>query len=275
VTVTHPASAPSSRHGTPFDGLAGGYDRMRAIPPSALERIADWVTEHTTATAETWFLEPGVGTGRIAAPFLARGYRYVGLDRSEAMVRVLQARPLGVGRRVVLGDVRTLPFADASFDVVLSTHLLYLVDGWARALGEIRRVLRPGGSYLHCFEHSDADPTARALADAWQSAISSRAAAASWPAFGTDTEIVAALRASGATVTSAVPARWTRRRTLDRYLHGYSTRIRPLYPDVEDELFAQIVGDFLAWARRTHPGATVGRRFAFQVHRARWPGDPS
>lgn len=42
-------------------------------------------------------------------------------------------------------DVTALPFADASFDAVLATHMLYHVEPPLRAISELRRVLRSGG----------------------------------------------------------------------------------------------------------------------------------
>jgi ubiquinone/menaquinone biosynthesis C-methylase UbiE len=42
-------------------------------------------------------------------------------------------------------DAQELPFADASFDVVIANHMLYHVSSRDKALAEIRRLLRPGG----------------------------------------------------------------------------------------------------------------------------------
>jgi SAM-dependent methyltransferase len=71
----------------------------------------------------------------------------------------------GVADRVELhtGDVRKLPFADASFDVVVSSwalHNIYDADGRRQALQEIMRVLKPGGRVAlmdirHTAEYAD------------------------------------------------------------------------------------------------------------------------
>ena len=68
-------------------------------------------------------------------------------------------------------DGQSLPFPDASFDAALSTMTLCTIPDLAAALGELRRVLRPGGN-LHFLEHGLApDETVRRLQrrlDPWQ-----------------------------------------------------------------------------------------------------------
>ena len=61
--------------------------------------------------------------------------------RPNVEVARTRLRPLGV-RVVAVADSPTLPFADASFDLVVSRHPVVVL--W----GEIARVLRPGGTYL-------------------------------------------------------------------------------------------------------------------------------
>src|SRR5205085_6706516 len=46
------------------------------------------------------------------------------------------------------GDVQDLPFGDEAFDVVAALWMLYHVPDVARALREVRRVLRPGGLFV-------------------------------------------------------------------------------------------------------------------------------
>jgi len=235
---------------------------MRPVPQAALEWITDGVVRQAGATPATRFLEPGIGTGRIAAPLVRRGYQYVGLDPSAPMLRV---RPNLCP--VVQGDVRAMPFAAHAFDVVLTAHVLYLVEGWRSGLAEIRRVLRPGGRYLHCFERSADTPAARVLAERWQAAVGPQ----SWPTAVTDDEILDALRQGGARVESHVVANWSRVRSLEDFLAGYETKMRPLYPELDENHLHALVQDFTAWARRVYPfGAEVGHDIHFEIHTVRW-----
>jgi SAM-dependent methyltransferase len=75
----------------------------------------------------------------------ARFNDIAGLDFSEESVRFCAEKGLP---RVYRGDICDLPFKDASYDVVLATDIIEHVDDDHRALGEVLRVLKPGGHVL-------------------------------------------------------------------------------------------------------------------------------
>ena len=90
-------------------------------------------------------LEVGCGPGRLAERLrVERGIRVTAVDTSERMVALARAR--GIDAR--LGDVHTLAFGDASFDVVIAAWMLYHVADLDHGLREIARVLRPGGALI-------------------------------------------------------------------------------------------------------------------------------
>jgi ubiquinone/menaquinone biosynthesis C-methylase UbiE len=100
-------------------------------------------------------LEVGCGTGEIAMRAKARsGPRgsVAGIDPSPEMIAVARQKAaranLDIDYRVA--SVEALPFADATFDVVLSSLMMHHLpeDLKPRALAEIRRVLKPGGRLL-------------------------------------------------------------------------------------------------------------------------------
>jgi len=94
-----------------------------------------------------------VGTG-VDVKHLPPGCEVVGIDISEGMLRRACARHECQGRslRLVRTDALALCFPDDSFDTVVSSCTMCSVPDPLRALGEIYRVLRPGGQLL-MFEH--------------------------------------------------------------------------------------------------------------------------
>ena len=98
-------------------------------------------------------LEVGCGGG-VALPVLARRLRprrLVGLDIDAERLERARLRIRGLEARVELhaGDVRELPFADASFDLIVDFGTSYHVARRAQALREIARVLAVGGRFVH------------------------------------------------------------------------------------------------------------------------------
>jgi ubiquinone/menaquinone biosynthesis C-methylase UbiE len=80
--------------------------------------------------------------GLAARPSIYDGSR--GEDARDVLASmVLERRPSAV---LEMGDVQRLPFADASFDVVIAAWMLYHVPDVSQGLREIWRVLRPGGA---------------------------------------------------------------------------------------------------------------------------------
>ena len=102
-------------------------------------------------------LEIGCGRG-VALPVLARRLEpseLVGVDIDPALIAEARKRveAAGVAAAVLKADVRSLPFAAASFDLVVDFGTCYHVSGGDRgaraALGEIARVLCDGGLFVH------------------------------------------------------------------------------------------------------------------------------
>lgn len=88
------------------------------------------------------FLDVGCGTGWFGARVQSElGAVTTAVDQSERMVEL--ARDAGVDARVA--DVQDMPFDDGAFDGAGANWMLYHVPDLDRALGEIVRVLRPGG----------------------------------------------------------------------------------------------------------------------------------
>jgi ubiquinone/menaquinone biosynthesis C-methylase UbiE len=93
-------------------------------------------------------LDAGVGTGRNA-PFYSRRTSVVGIDLSPAMLARAERRRPQSAAPIELRqmDVAHLDFPSASFDGAVATFLFCVLpdDQQVPALGELRRVVRPGG----------------------------------------------------------------------------------------------------------------------------------
>ncbi len=119
-------------------------------------------------------LELGAGTGLNVAHYPAAVAELVLTEPEPPMLRRLAARAAGrtPPARTLRASAEHLPFADASFDTVVSTLTLCSVDDLPAALAEVRRVLVPGGRLLF-LEHVRSDDARRArrqdrLAPLWR-----------------------------------------------------------------------------------------------------------
>lgn len=97
-------------------------------------------------------LEIGGGAGAMAEQLLTRrpDVRLTATDVDQAMVSAAGERLARFGDRAVVqqADATGLPFPDGSFDTVLSFIMLHHVVDWEKALAEVLRVVRPGGSLV-------------------------------------------------------------------------------------------------------------------------------
>ena len=139
------------------------------------DNVADYAAKHYASGARTFMtvrqermlemldalllptaaqvLDAGCGPGYMLAALARRGLDVSGLDAAPEMLRMSRERlqSLHPDRtfRLELGSIESLPFADASFDVVCTAGVVeYLKDDHA-VLAEMYRVLRPGGYLLY------------------------------------------------------------------------------------------------------------------------------
>jgi SAM-dependent methyltransferase len=97
----------------------------------------------------------GCGEGRVTRDLAARGHRVTSLDASPTLLRA--AAEADPGGEYVLGAAEALPFADASFDLVVAYNVLMDVADMPAAVGEVARVLVPGGHLCACVTHPFTD----------------------------------------------------------------------------------------------------------------------
>ena len=145
-----------------FDSVASKYDLMNDLMSAGVHRLwktamVDWLGPREGQT----FIDVGGGTGDIAQRILDRLGAESGsmtvCDINHEMIAVGRDRAVDAGRLAgiqwVCGDAEKLPFPDMSFDAFTIAFCLRNVTHIDDALGEARRVLKPGGRFL-CLEFS-------------------------------------------------------------------------------------------------------------------------
>ena len=108
-----------------------------------------WMVDLLEVGADDRVLDVGCGPGLAVADAAAQGGRVVGVDASPTMVRLACRRNRAAIRRgqvVIHGaDAIDLPFPDAAFTAVGTLNSLQFWADPERGLGELHRVLEPGG----------------------------------------------------------------------------------------------------------------------------------
>ncbi|HKC78175.1 MAG TPA: methyltransferase domain-containing protein [Gaiellaceae bacterium] len=108
-----------------------------------------WIFDGYSFGDEADVLEVGCGDGNIWRENLERippGWRLTLTDFSSGMVDAARA-VLGDRAKYAVADAQDIPFPDESFDAVIANHMLFHIEDRPQALGEIARVLRPGGKF--------------------------------------------------------------------------------------------------------------------------------
>lgn len=91
-------------------------------------------------------LDVGCGPGLAAQVFAAAIPTVAGIDATPAFIDIARERSPGCDFRV--GEMETLPYADATFDVVTGFNAFQYAASPRNALREARRVVRPGGTIV-------------------------------------------------------------------------------------------------------------------------------
>jgi ubiquinone/menaquinone biosynthesis C-methylase UbiE len=140
-------SALSLRWLTPF------YDALVEAPMRALQMRADLLAAAGDLSAKR-LLDVGCGTGSftILAKQMYPTADITGLDGDSQVLEIAsgKASALGLGIRFSKAMSYSMPYGDASFDVVVTSLMLHHLSGEAkqRTAAEMFRVLRPGGILL-------------------------------------------------------------------------------------------------------------------------------
>lgn len=137
--------------GSVFDALAEDYDAARPAYPDGLYRALEYATG---PLAGKLVLDGGAGTGIATRQLARRGARTVAIDIGEQMLRRAQAH--SPGSCFLLADGNAMPLRDRCVDLACFAQSWHWFDP-QHAIGEVARVLRPGGFWAAWWSHAWAD----------------------------------------------------------------------------------------------------------------------
>jgi SAM-dependent methyltransferase len=133
---------------SPYDAIAELYDPWSA---SVVEDVGFYLEEARRSGGPV--VELGVGTGRIAIPLAADGFRVIGVDSSRGMLDVCARRAAlaGVELDLRVGDLREPPVREQVPLVICPFRSLLHMDtddDRRRVLASVQKLLRPGGRFV-------------------------------------------------------------------------------------------------------------------------------
>jgi ubiquinone/menaquinone biosynthesis C-methylase UbiE len=141
VSASHDQTAKARRV---WDKAAPSYDKQIAF----FEKIwfgggRQWLGDR----AEGRVLEVAIGTG-LNLPYYPADATVTGVELSPAMLAIARQRATGTDVDLRTGDAQALPLGDEAFDTVVCALSLCTIPDPAAAIGEMKRVLVPGGRLL-------------------------------------------------------------------------------------------------------------------------------
>ena len=116
-------------------------------------RTEEWVRKIEENAPDRYplqVLDAGCGPGFFSAVLSKAGHDVTGIDGSERMLEHARrnAEEFGGDPKLIEGDFGQLPFADSTFDLVVSRNVTHIIRDHTAVYGEWHRVLKPGGVLL-------------------------------------------------------------------------------------------------------------------------------
>ena len=231
-----------------YNSIAPIYDQTRWMTDSIAEDVTDFILALVKAKSDTTFLEPGVGTGLNVLPLVKRGYPVTCIDISQEMLDQFRQKLQSIPPNLTLlqADASKLPFPDASFDVVLTVHMIHTVENCQVFLDEIERVLKPSGFYLNA---QWVNPPARKEFETYFKSILSKYKETKVPKILDnlieDTDHY--LHQKGYQVDYQIAQEWTVTNTVEELLDNYKARAYGFCWWLPDDLFQRAIEEFEAF----------------------------
>jgi ubiquinone/menaquinone biosynthesis C-methylase UbiE len=129
------------------------YDRRDSLGVTLRRRMRtalSWL-DGSNLPKNSKILDVGCGAGKLSKEIVDRGYEVLAMDFSYNMIRKADAICNVNDKshiKFLQGDIESLPFKDSVFDVVLCLGVVTYLRSEKKALHEMSRVLKPGGTLI-------------------------------------------------------------------------------------------------------------------------------
>jgi ubiquinone/menaquinone biosynthesis C-methylase UbiE len=130
-----------------FDQWPERYDSWFETPIGALVKRyeSELLMDMLKPCRGETILDVGCGTGVFTRDILSFGTRVTGIDISQPMLKRARQKAGAYSFREIVGDMRSLPFADNCFDKVISVTALEFIEDGKGVVRDIFRVTKKGG----------------------------------------------------------------------------------------------------------------------------------
>ena len=149
--------ADGTRAAEQYDAMATEYsaDNDDGIFNSLYERPA--MLRILGDVAGLSVLDVGCGAGQLTSALVDRGANVTGIDVSPGMVEIARER-YGASATFEVADLSDpLNFENGQFELVVASLVMHYLEDWVPVLGEIRRLLTPGGALVFSTHHPTMD----------------------------------------------------------------------------------------------------------------------
>lgn len=263
--------------GVSFDRAADFYDATRSFPPGIAEQVARSVQSVLPPAAH--LLEIGVGTGRIARPLLEQGSHLTGVDIAPRMMRRLleSLAPGALAPDLIEADASWLPLSAHHFDAVVCVHVYHLLPEWERVVGEVLRMLKPGGIHLVGYNWRSEDSPFVRIQEQFRRIAKPYGAQGRYPGAPRFENVAQALIDSGAVMDEWSAAEWEETHSVGEAVTAIEQRTWSGTWTVAEDAFPACIAALREWARKefgslerefTLPYKFIWQRFCWKSSRS-------
>ena len=131
-----------------WNKIAGVYDLVEMIYNKKVNvAVTDYVA--SLMNKDDSVLECACGTGMFSAKIAPNVERLIATDFSEGMLNKARKKCREMDNILIEeGDITALKYPDASFDKAMAANVIHLLDDPKKAVDELRRVVKPGGTII-------------------------------------------------------------------------------------------------------------------------------